>query len=63
MCDLIRKDLLHVDAVNTLQKIVDDALASGISTRTPEELMQYARESAARFIEERDGVKKVARGG
>ena len=44
--DLIRKDQLHNEAVRTLRDIVDDALASGISTRTPEELRVWVKQRA-----------------
>lgn len=50
--DVVRKDQLHVDAVNTLQKIVDDALASGISTRSPEELREWVRGRAEQAIKD-----------
>ncbi len=44
--DLVRKDQLHDDAVKTLQKIVVDALASGISTRSPGELRDWVKQRA-----------------
>ena len=58
--DLIRKDQLHVEAVATLQKVVDDALAGGVSGRSPEELMSYARSRAEALTRGRNGNKDVA---
>ena len=57
--DLIRKDQ-EKEQLAELQKIVDRALASGISTRTPEELMQHARAVAEAALRERDGKTNVA---
>jgi antitoxin ParD1/3/4 len=53
--DLIRKQQLHEEAVATLNKIAEDALASGISTRTPEQLRQYALSRAEAALKD-DGV-------
>jgi antitoxin ParD1/3/4 len=43
--DLIRKDRER-SRLAELQKVVDHALASGISTRTPEELREWVRQRA-----------------
>ena len=41
--DLMRKDQLHVDATRKLQEIVDDALASGISNKSVDEIFAEAK--------------------
>jgi len=46
--DLIRRDQEHDAALARLQEVVDDALASGISTRSPDEILAEARERWAR---------------
>ena len=52
MRDLVRKDQLQIEAVQTLKKIVDDALASGISTRTPEELRAWIKQRAEAALQD-----------
>lgn len=44
--DLIRRDRRRAEAVEELNRIVDDAWASGISKRTPEQLRKYASDEA-----------------
>jgi antitoxin ParD1/3/4 len=44
--DLIRRDQQRAEAIATLQQVVDDALASGISPRTPDEIFALARARA-----------------
>jgi antitoxin ParD1/3/4 len=44
--DLIRRDQQRADAIATLQQVVDEALASGISPRTPDEIFALARARA-----------------
>jgi len=48
--DLIRRDQQRADAVEELQKIVDDALASGLSELTPDEVFAQARARAAAAV-------------
>lgn len=57
--DLIRKDQER-SRLSELQAVIDQALASGVSTRSREELMQHARNVAAAAPGERDGKKHVA---
>lgn len=56
MRDLVRKDQLHVEAVAKLQKIVDDALASGISERSVDEIFADARRKAIEAIKGKDAA-------
>ena len=44
--DLIRRDQRRAEAIEELQKIVDDALASGVSELTPDEVFAQARSRA-----------------
>jgi len=44
--DLIRRDQQRAEAIATLQQVVDDALASGISPRTSDEIFALARARA-----------------
>ncbi len=54
--DLVRKDQLHAGAVKTLQKIVDDALASGISDKSLDQVLAEAREKAIAAVRSRDAA-------
>jgi antitoxin ParD1/3/4 len=56
MRDLVRKDQLHVDAVAKLQKIVDDALASGISDKSVDEIFADARRKAIKAVKGKDAA-------
>ena len=56
MRDLFRKDQLHVDAVAKLQKIVDDALASGISDKSVDEIFADARRKAIKAVKGKDAA-------
>lgn len=56
MRDLVRKDQLHVEAVAKLQKIVDDALASGISEKSVDEIFADARRKAIEAIKGKDAA-------
>jgi antitoxin ParD1/3/4 len=56
MRDLVRKDQLHVDAVAKLQKIVDDALASGISDKSVDEIFADARRKAIKAAKGKDAA-------
>ena len=42
--DLIRRDQDRLARIAVMQGLVDDGLASGISTRTPEEIRQLGRD-------------------
>ncbi|MEM6649626.1 MAG: type II toxin-antitoxin system ParD family antitoxin [Pseudomonadota bacterium] len=44
--DLIRRDQRRADAIAELQHMVDEAIASGKSDRTREEIMADARQKA-----------------
>lgn len=44
--DLIRKDQERQDKIMQFQKLINDGLESGLSTRTVEELLVEARERA-----------------
>jgi len=57
--DLLRRDQ-DQGRLAALQAVVDSALASGVSSRDREQLMQYARTEAAAMLGERDGKKNVA---
>lgn len=37
--DLIRKEQERLEAIDVVQKMVDEALASGISPRTPQDIL------------------------
>ena len=54
--DLLRKDQLHVGAVAQLQKVVDDALASGISEKSIDEVFVDARRKAMAASKARDAA-------
>ena len=54
--DLVRKDQLHIDAIAKLQKVVDDALASGISDKSVDEIFADAREKAIAALKARDAA-------
>ena len=54
--DLIREDKERAKAIAKLQKVVDDALASGISDRSWDEIMTVARARAADALKQRDGL-------
>ena len=45
--DLIRRDQDRLAKLAELQRLVDEGLASGISTRTPEEIRQLGRDRLA----------------
>jgi antitoxin ParD1/3/4 len=45
--DLIRREQVRKQKIAYVQKMVDDGIASGISTLTREELLQSARDQAA----------------
>lgn len=49
--DLVRRDQERAEARQKLQQMVDDALASGISTLTKEELLARMRLKAREAIE------------
>lgn len=57
--DLIRHDQERSQLAE-LQAVVDRALASGISPRNRDELMQHARAAAEAALGERNGKKNVA---
>ena len=57
--DLLRRDQ-DQGRLAALQAVVDSALASGVSSRDRDQLMQYARTEAAAMLGERDGKKNVA---
>jgi len=50
--DLIRRDQQRADAVKKLQEVVDDALASGVSKLTPDELREHSRRHADKVMKE-----------
>ena len=45
--DLIRRDQDRLAKIAELQRLVDEGLASGISTRTPDEIRQLGRDRLA----------------
>lgn len=47
--DLIRRDQDRLAKIAELQRLVDEGLASGISTRTPDEIRQLGRDRLAAF--------------
>jgi antitoxin ParD1/3/4 len=44
--DLIRRDQERADKIAAMQKVVDESLASGISTQTVEDIFDEARHRA-----------------
>ncbi|WP_353847599.1 type II toxin-antitoxin system ParD family antitoxin [Sphingomonas sp.] len=48
--DLIRREQVRAEKIAAMQKMVDEARASGISTLTPEELLAEARRRAGVHI-------------
>ena len=50
--DLIRKDQIRSDKIAAMQRFLDEGLASGIGTRTEEELFEAAK---ARFEQSNRG--------
>jgi len=44
--DLIRRDQEHADKIAVMQKMVDEGLASGISTRSKDEIFSAGRAAA-----------------
>lgn len=54
--DLVRKDQLHVGAVARLQKVVDDALANGITDKSIDEVFEDARRKAIAALKARDAA-------
>lgn len=48
--DLIRHDQERDAAREQLQKLVDDAIASGISDKNPDEILAIARDRATRAV-------------
>jgi antitoxin ParD1/3/4 len=59
MRDLLRRDQERDDAHAMLEKVVDDAYASGISARSPEELRAWLKRRAEGAVE--DDVASDAR--
>ncbi|WP_375452237.1 type II toxin-antitoxin system ParD family antitoxin [uncultured Devosia sp.] len=51
--DLVRRDQERADAREKLQQMVDDALASGITSMTREQLMERMREKAKAAIDQK----------
>ena len=47
MRDLIRRDQDRLAKIAELQRLVDEGLASGISSRTPDEIRQLGRDRLA----------------
>ncbi|MWV23053.1 type II toxin-antitoxin system ParD family antitoxin [Methylobacterium sp. 2A] len=45
--DLIRRDQDRLNKIAELQRLVDQGLASGISSRTPDEIRQLGRDRLA----------------
>lgn len=45
--DLIRRDQDRLNKIAELQRLVDEGLASGISSRTPDEIRQLGRDRLA----------------
>ena len=41
--DLIRRDQVKTEKIAAMQAVVTKSIASGYSTRTPEELLEYAK--------------------
>ncbi len=52
MRDLLRRDLEREDAQAMLGRVVEDAYASGISTRSPQELRDWLKRRAEGAIED-----------
>jgi antitoxin ParD1/3/4 len=48
--NLIRREQVRKEKIAYVQKMVDEGIASGISTLTREELLQSARDQAARRL-------------
>jgi antitoxin ParD1/3/4 len=48
--DLIRREQMRKQKIAYVQKMVDDGIASGISTLTREELLHSARDQAAKSL-------------
>ena len=46
--DLIRREQIRAEKIANMQRLVDEARASGISSRSPEEIIAAAREEALR---------------
>lgn len=57
--DLVRRDQERKHLAE-LQAVVDRALASGVSARSREDLMEHARAVAAAALGERNGKENVA---
>ncbi len=51
--DLVRRDQERSEAREKLQQMVDEALASGVNERTPEELLEQAMSRAIAAVEAR----------
>jgi antitoxin ParD1/3/4 len=51
--DLVRRDQERADAREKLQQMVDQALASGINQKTPEELLEQVMSRAVAAVEAR----------
>lgn len=54
--DLLRERQRKLEAIETLQKIVDDARASGVSPLSLEEAVAAAREKAIAALKSRDAA-------
>ena len=50
MRDLVRRDEERTAAYTTLEKIVEDAYASGVSERSPEDLRSWLKQRAKEAI-------------
>ncbi len=57
--DLIRRNQ-EQERLAILQSVVDSALASGVSSRDRDQLLQHARATAAAVLGEHDGKQNVA---
>lgn len=51
--DLVRRDQERSEAREKLQQMVDEALASGVNERTPEELLEQVMSRAIAAVEAR----------
>lgn len=56
MRDLVRRDQAHREAVRKLQQVVDEALASGISDKSVDEVFAEARLKAIAALKARDAA-------
>ncbi|WP_055046181.1 type II toxin-antitoxin system ParD family antitoxin [Devosia sp. A16] len=54
--DLVRRDQARREAISKLQQVVDDALASGISDKSIEEVFAEARVKAMAALKARDAA-------